>query len=311
MAVSWKDAKSEEPLALAVGNFDGVHAGHQALIKKALEFAKRLGIAAGVVTFHPHPMKFFNRAGNIILTPTEEKLRLIRLYGINRIFLLKFDESLSCMGPEEFVAKVLVERLQCKALVVGENFRFGKDRSGDVSLLKKLSSRYNFEFFAYPAVIEEGIPVSSTRIRRLIREGNIKLAWKLLRRPYRIIGKVVKGEGRGKMLGFPTANIEPYNEIVPKNGVYTAFADLGDRLMKAVVNIGTKPTFGNEEVTVEAHIIDLDEDLYGKEIALYFVDRLRDEKKFGSVDELIEAITRDVGFARESLQWESFFVGLD
>ncbi len=311
MVVSWKDAKSEEPLALAVGNFDGVHAGHQALIKKALEFSKRLGIAAGVVTFHPHPMKFFNRGGNIILTPTEEKRRLIKLYGINRIFLLKFDENLSIMGPEEFVAKVLVERLQCKALVVGENFRFGKDRSGDVSLLKTLSNRYNFEFFAYPAVMEKGIPVSSTRIRRVIREGNIKLAWKLLKRPYRIIGKVVKGKGRGKMLGFPTANIEPDNEIVPKNGVYMAFADLGNRLMKAVVNIGTKPTFGSEEVTVEAHIIGLDENLYGKKVALYFVDRLRDEKKFGSVDKLVDAIIRDVELARESLQWESFFVGLE
>ncbi len=307
-ALSWKEVSSEGETALAVGNFDGVHLGHQSLIKKALEFAEAKNLTPAVLTFHPHPLKVFKREKFLTLTPVEEKQRLIKLYGIQRVYLLKFDEELYNLSAREFVEEVLVGRLKCKALVVGENFRFGRKREGDVKLLQKLSRIYGFEFFAHPVIHINDMHISSTRIRRFLREGRVEEAARLLGRPYKLIGRVIKGQGRGKSLGFPTANLECENEVIPRNGVYACFAEVKGSLMKSVVNIGCTPTFGGEEITIEAHIIGLNEDIYGNRVGLYFIKRLREERKFGSIEELKAAIKRDRDFGEEFLQWERFCV---
>ena len=304
--LSWSELEESTPTSIAIGNFDGVHLGHQALIKKCLENAEKHRLKPLVLTFYPHPMKVLGKKERLILTPLEEKVRLIRLYGIEHVIVLQFSRELSLMEPEEFIEEVLVKRLKCKALTVGENFRFGRDRKGDTETLDSASKTWNFLFTPVSQVVLDGIPVSSTRIRRLIREGRVERAAKFLGRPYKVVGKVVSGKGRGKRLGFPTANIDPENEIIPKNGVYAAFAHVKSALMKSVVNIGKKPTFGDEELTIEAHIIGLDEDLYGERIGLYFVARLRDEKKFGSIEELAQAISRDRERGATLLEWDAW-----
>ncbi len=301
---SFKGLLCHVPTSVAVGNFDGVHKGHQALVKKAKEFAKKDGLLCIALTFHPHPLKVFGREKRLIITHLEEKVRLLKAYGADRVYVLKFDSELSNMAPETFVEEVLHKRLNCKALVVGQNFKFGRERSGNVETLKRLSTRYGFTFFAHPQVLVDGVPVSSTRVRRLVREGKVEEAARLLGRPYKVEGEVVKGKGRGKGLGFPTANVEPFNEVIPKNGVYAALVDLDSSLHKAVVNIGLKPTFGEEDYTIEAHILDFERDLYGKRVGIHFAFRLRAEKKFDNIEQLREAIGKDVERGRELLQWE-------
>ncbi len=308
--VEWEEVESGEELSLAIGNFDGVHRGHQALIEKAIELAREKELTPAVLTFHPHPIKVLKGPQrHMTLTPLAEKLRLIRLYGIEKIFVLKFSPSLYNLTPQEFVTEVLVKRLKAKAVVVGDNFRFGKNRTGDIVTLRRLSKVYGFTFYPYPQVHVDGMPVSSTRIRRMIREGKIEVAARMLGRPYKLVGKVVKGRGRGRGLGFPTANIEPENEVIPRNGVYACFAEVEGGLWKAVVNVGTNPTFEDKSFSVEAHIIGFDRDIYGKPFGLYFVRRLRDEVKFDTVEKLKEAIDRDKRFGEEFLQWERLCVG--
>ncbi len=304
--LSWKEVEEASPTSIAIGNFDGVHLGHQALIRRCLRNAEEKGLKPVVLTFYPHPMKVLGKRERLILTPLEEKVRLIGLYGIDNVIVLNFSKELYLMEPEEFIEEVLVKRLKCKALTVGENFRFGRDRRGDIKTLHSASRIHGFLFTPVPHIVLDGIPVSSTRIRRLIREGKVERAAQFLGRPYKIVGRVVPGKGRGKGLGFPTANIDAENEIIPKNGVYAAFAHVRNALMKSVVNIGKKPTFGDEELTVEAHIIGFNENLYGERVGLYFVLRLRDEKKFGSIEELIQAISKDREKGAALLEWDAW-----
>lgn len=242
---SWQTLKIEEPTVVAIGNFDGVHIGHQALIRKAVNLARELNATPVVLTFDPHPLKVFRIKDkeHLCLTPLKEKAKLLRLYGANKVIVLEFTSSLYELSPEDFVKEVLLKRLNAKGVVVGENFKFGKGRSGDVKLLSELAERFDFVFYPHDAVLVDGIPVSSTRIRRLLRQGKIRKTSLLLGRPYKITGRVVEGKKRGKTIGFPTANLKPENEVIPQNGVYLTATEIGNRLHKSLTNIGNNPTF--------------------------------------------------------------------
>ena len=306
LTVRWDNLWFDRECAVAIGNFDGVHIGHQALLKKVQELANKAGAIPVALTFHPHPLKVFRKGTreHFCLTPLEEKVRLLHVYGAKRVVVLEFNEALYTLTAKDFVKKVLLERLKAKAVVVGQNFRFGLGREGDVALMRTLAAEFGFEFYAHESVMWEGVPVSSTRIRRVLRQGDVKSASAMLGRPYKVIGRVVTGEGRGKLLGFPTANVEPENEVIPQNGVYATLVDIGGSLYKGVTNIGMKPTFNYTKLTVETHILDFDRDIYGERIGLFFIERLRDEMKFDSIDMLKRAIERDVKRGRKLLEWE-------
>ncbi len=304
---NWKEIPEElfEATSIAIGNFDGVHLGHQKLIKKAIQEAENRNLTSIALTFEPHPLKVLKPdVSPLLLLPLSEKIRIIKFLGIDYIVVLNFSEEFSSLSPEKFAKEVLSERLKAKFVVVGENFRFGKNREGDKKDLVNLGKKLGFDAFIQPAVIIKGLPVSSTRIRRILKEGRIEEAWKLLGRPFKIVGKVIKGKGRGKKLGFPTANINVENELIPKTGVYAVFVEIDEKLLRGVMNIGYNPTFGEEKLSVEVHILDFNEEIYEKKIGVYLIKRLRNESRFANINELIKAIKRDVECAKRILEWD-------
>ncbi|MEO0278940.1 MAG: riboflavin biosynthesis protein RibF, partial [candidate division WOR-3 bacterium] len=211
--------------------------------------------------------------------------------------------------PSTFLDDVVIGKLRALIVVVGEDFRFGSGRKGDVKYMRQYLKTYGVYVEDVPQVSFGDVPVSSTRIRRLIREGKVEVAWQMLGRPYKVIGAVVRGKGRGRIIGFPTANIVPENEVIPKDGVYAVFVDLGDSLYKGVANIGNNPTFGDVERSLEIHLLGFFGDLYGARIGVYFARRLRGEKKFGTIEELKDAIRKDIFAMRSCLEWESLSFG--
>ena len=284
--------------AVCIGSFDGVHLGHRALVAKTVTLARAENLSAVTLTFEPHPARYFApQHAPPLLTTQAQKHQLLRDAGIDSVVVQPFDETLTALSPQAFVEQVLVERLQARHVVVGYDFRFGHRRAGDASLLRELSRGASFTAQVIDAVVVEGDAVSSTRLRRVIgEEGDVGLARRLLGRPYAVEGKISSGAGRGRQIGFPTANLAPENELIPKRGVYAASALLeGGAQRDAVVNIGFAPTLRNtSEQTVEAHLLNFDGNLVGQTVILRFEQRLRDEKRFDSVDQLIAAIERDI-----------------
>ncbi len=304
---NWKKIPNElsKPSSIAIGNFDGVHLGHQKVIKKMLEEAQKDQLLPIALTFNPHPLKVLKpQEAPPLITSLEEKIRILKLLGVKNIIVLDFEEALFNLSPEEFVKEILLGKLKAKFVVVGENFRFGKNRVGDVNALCELGEKWGFRAFIQPSVILEGMPVSSTRIRRIIKEGNIKEAWKLLGRPFKIVGKVIYGKKRGKRLGFPTANINPETELIPRRGVYAVFVEAEESLFRGVMNIGFNPTFDDKTLSLEVHILNFNRDIYGKRLGIYFIERLRDEKRFANIEELKKAIKRDLECAEGILEWD-------
>jgi riboflavin kinase/FMN adenylyltransferase len=290
---------------VAVGNFDGVHLGHQALAAAVVGRARARGGVAGALTFEPHPARVLRpeRAPSALLT-LDQKARLLAEAGVERLAVLPFDRSLAMLTPEEFARRVLQDALGARSVVVGENFRFGHGRAGDVGELRRLGAELGFEVASLPPVSLGGRPVSSTRIREALGHGEVRQAQALMGRPYFIEGEVVRGDARGRALGFPTANLEPRNELLPRDGVYAARCGLAGEPPErpAVVNIGRRPTFDGREVRAEAHLLGFAGDLYGRELRLDFVDRLRDERRFDGPGPLVEQIRADVAQARRVLE---------
>jgi riboflavin kinase/FMN adenylyltransferase len=289
---------------VTIGNFDGVHRGHQALFAKVLERAEALAGTSLAMTFEPHPMRVLRPAVNLpLITPLAEKLQLIQDLGIQVVLCARFDENFARLSADDFVDKLLVGRLGVAEVVVGYDFTFGHKGLGDMDLLRQKGRQKGFAVHEVGPVIVDELPVSSTRVRQVVRGCDPAAARRLLGRHYQVSGQVVRGFGRGaRLLGFPTANLRSEGELLPGSGVYAVLAELETgQLRPGVTNIGNNPTFSNGGLTVETHVLDLDADLYGRELTLYFVEHLRGEQRFASLEELTAQIKSDVAQAREIL----------
>ena len=289
--------------AVAIGNFDGVHRGHQALVAAAVARARETGGAAVVLTFDPHPARVLRPdAAPSALTTLAQKQELVAALGVDRLVALAFDVRLAALTPDAFVREVLASLLGARHVVVGESFRFGHERQGDARALEALGGRQGFDVQVVPALLHAGRPISSSRVREALVAGDVKGAAELLGRPYALDGRVVRGDGRGRTLGIPTANLATEDQLLPARGVYAGrvLAPGGD-WRPAVVNVGERPTFGGTGLLVEAHLLDFAGDLYDAAVRLSFHARLRGEERFSSAQALVERIQQDVRAARELL----------
>lgn len=287
---------------LALGNFDGLHRGHTKIIDRVRRRAGERGGTPVAMTFDPHPPRVVrpDKAPPLLMT-TEQRLEALERAGMHGVVIVRFTPELSRWEPEVFVQQVLAEWVRAVEVWVGANFLFGRDRTGNFTLLRALGMRYGFKAEKIDPVRYKEFVVSSTRIRRLVAEGRMDDAAALLGHHYFLDGTVARGRARGREIGFPTANLETANELLPPNGVYaTAVRLAGDeRLQAAVTNVGVRPTFGGSDAPiVETHIFDMDRDLYDTAMRLYFVQRLRDERAFADVDALRAQIDADVRYAR-------------
>jgi riboflavin kinase/FMN adenylyltransferase len=289
---------------VTIGVFDGVHRGHQALIGHALRRARDLGLPLVLVTFDPHPSEVVRPGSHPpVLTPVARKAEIVEDLGVDAFCVLPFNTEFSRMPPDEFVHVVLVERLHAAAVVVGQNFRFGHKAAGDLDQLRTLGSKFGFSTEGVGMLRDDDVTLSSTFVRSSIDAGEVGQAAKALGRPHRIDGIVVRGEGRGRQLGYPTANVHTDRHVaIPADGIYAGWAVLRRKRLQAAISVGTNPTFEGKQRTVEAFILDFDEDIYGVELGVEFVERIRGMEKFDSVDALVEQMGVDVERTREMLR---------
>jgi riboflavin kinase/FMN adenylyltransferase len=289
------------PTLISVGNFDGVHRAHAHVLGEIVARARTSGAKAVAVTFEPHPSRILRpEAGLKLLTPTTEKLHMLERTGVDAVLLLPFGRDLSLMSPREFAQTILKEKLHAREVHEGYNFRFGHKAEGDMSLLADFGREMGFEVKVYPEMKLRGETVSSSQIRRIVAEGRVSRARHLLARPFGILGVPGRGRGYGSKYTVPTINLARYEELVPKDGVYITFTRVGAERFDSVTNVGNRPTFGAELFAVETHLLNFHpiELTPETEVEICFLDRLRDEIKFPSVDALREQIGRDVKKAR-------------
>jgi riboflavin kinase/FMN adenylyltransferase len=292
--------------AVTVGNFDGVHRGHQALVAQAVADARASSGTAVVLTFDPHPSRVLapERAPATLMTMEQKAERLAAL-GVDRMAVLPFTAVLAAQPAAEFAQRVLHDCLQATTVVVGAAFRFGRGRAGDVALLRRLGRGLGFRVHGMRPVFHQSAPISSSRVREALARGDVEGAQEMMGRPYFIDGTVVRGLARGRTLGIPTANVAPVNETLPGNGVYACWLRVGDQgrpLWPSVANVGRRPTFGGTETTVEAHVLDVDADMYDQPARLLFTARLRPEQTFPGPEALVAQIQKDIARAREALR---------
>jgi len=287
------------PSAVALGAFDGIHLGHRAILGTAVTQARHDELRALACTFDRHPMEVLqpDRAP-LPITTLEERLELIAETGIDTTVVIPFTPAVAGIEAQTFVRDVLVGTLKAREIVVGFNHRFGRGARGDAKLLEALAATLGFRAHIVPALLVDGVAVSSSEIRAALQRGDLPDAARLLGRPYSIRGEVVRGAGRGRTLGFPTANVKTDRPLGLPVGVYVCRLTVGGRQHQAVVNVGFRPTFGETELAVEAHVLDFTGNLYDERVTLTFVRRLREERKFPSVDALREQIALDVAAAR-------------
>lgn len=284
---------------VSVGNFDGVHRGHLRLLETLRATANALGVAACVFTFDPHPGSVLG--GGVVppITWLERKLAILSQAGVDWLVVYPTDRQLLELSPEGFFVEILLKRLRIKGIVEGEDFCFGQGRSGDIRLLSELCKRHGLVCEAVPPVMWEGAPVSSSRIRQCLAQGDVRTAAELMARPFRTCGEVVRGAGRGTSLGFPTANLERVATLLPKAGIYAGVVPIGGRIYPAAISLGGNPTFGEDNSKFEVYIIDFAGDLYGEKLEVDFLEFLRDIKRFSAVQELIEQMSCDVQRTRK------------
>jgi riboflavin kinase/FMN adenylyltransferase len=291
------------PLFLAIGVFDGVHLGHQAVISTSARHAKEAGGTPVVVTFDPHPAKILRpKDAPHLLTATQHKIALIRDLGVGHLLILRFDLAFAATSPEEFVRQLVTNAKPLREICVGHEWSFGKGRAGNLALLKQLGGTHHFNVIGVEAVKLNGEVVSSTAIRKAVAEGDLVKATQMLGREYTILGTVIPGEKLGRKLGFPTANLSAHSEQFPPNGVYVAEARRAGSVHRGVANLGYRPTVRaeNPERLLELHLFDLDREIYGEEMEVRFLRYLRPEQKFADVEALKAQIATDVAQARES-----------
>ena len=290
------------PLFLAIGVFDGVHRGHQAVISTSADHARAAKGTPVVVTFDPHPEKVLRpKSAPRLLSATEHKIALIRALGVDHLLVIQFDRQFAATEPEAFVQQLVTHSKPLREICVGHEWSFGKNRRGNLELLKKMGAQFGFGVVGVPPVKANDEVVSSTAIRLAIEKGDFARAAAMLGREYTILGTVTKGDNLGKKIGFPTANLSAHNEQFPPNGVYAAVARLADGMHLGVLNLGVRPTMttGKSERVLEIHLFDFNSDIYGKDVEVRFVKFLRPEKKFESVEALVNQIRCDADEARK------------
>jgi riboflavin kinase/FMN adenylyltransferase len=290
--------------AVTIGNFDGLHLGHKALIDTTLKAAKQRQLISTLLSFEPLPKQYFDPESQPFrLQSTTGKLRQLREWGIQQVCLLRFNRALASLSAEDFIQQILLKGLNTRQLFVGEDFRFGKDRGGDIDMLARAAKENGFETHFMQAVCVQGERVSSTRLREALATGNMQLAEVLLGRSYSISGRVLKGQQLGRKLGYPTANISMQHRPCPVAGVFAIEVELPgyDRPLPGVASIGKRPTVGGRKLLLEAHLFDFNADLYGQRIKVKLIEHLRGEAHFSSLDELTEKMQQDELLARAVL----------
>ncbi|MEO0078319.1 MAG: riboflavin biosynthesis protein RibF, partial [candidate division WOR-3 bacterium] len=297
------ELKSHSRLVLALGGFDGVHLGHQQIISRTLELATELGAIPGVMTFDPLPAQLIYPSFTYVLTPLAEKVRLLVELGIETVYVVQFDQTVRLMSAEAFVRKEIISRLSPVAVVVGHDHRFGSNGQGDTQLLGRVLAEYGVRLEVVPEFVLFGGPVRSTRIRERLLLGDVRRAAELLGRYYTMSGAVVPGTGTGRKLGFPTINLRPDERetLVPADGVYVCRVSFAGRSHDAVLNIGHRPTFGGETRTIEAHLLDVEEEVSVHRALIAVIDRIRPERRFDTATLLATQIGRDIECARRIL----------
>jgi riboflavin kinase/FMN adenylyltransferase len=286
---------------LTIGTFDGVHKGHQAILKDVVAHAKAAGKESVLITFEPHPRKLIYPEQSLqLLTPLNGKIQLIRNTGIDHVVVIPFNQAFSALTAEAYIRDFLVAQFHPHAIVIGYDHRFGRDRTGNLALLKSFEQAFGYTVYELPVQKIEDAAVSSTKIRNALRSGDVLTAQAMLGRCYEISGTVVHGAKMGRQLGYPTANIAPESEdqLVPANGAYTITATHQDNEYSGMLNIGVRPTVSSEpKLHIEAHLFHFSGDLYGQQISIRFIARLRDEQKFASLDDLKAQLAKDAAAA--------------
>ena len=282
---------------LAIGNFDGVHLGHQKIIDELIEYSKIKNCSSAILSFKPHPRQFFSdEYRNFQIISEEEKIYLLDKQGIDHYFSLLFDENIASMSPKDFITKILVEKLHSKHLIVGYDFKFGKDRKGNASLLQEQSKTFGFDMNIIQPITSNynAVAYSSSRIREFIRDGNMEKANLFLGRNWSMHGTVIKGDRRATAMNFPTANLVPGELIHPKKGVYAIRARYIDKWSNGIANFGERPTVDGKRLLLEAHLFEFNQNIYGKELTVEFLTFIREEKKFDNFALLSKQIRKDI-----------------
>jgi len=283
---------------VAIGNFDGLHMGHKKVLTQAKEKAKKNKLQFGLITFEPMPVMFFNsKIKNHRINSLKQKKDQLKKLGLNFIVILKFDKLFSSLSAEEFIKKIIFSKIKSKYLYVSKNFKFGKKRKGNIDTLKKFQDIFGFKTIITNPLKSLKITISSSLIRKSISLGKIKEANKLLNRKWCIVGKVIKGEKRGRKIGFPTCNVELGNYTIPKLGVYSVTVETNSFKKRGIANIGYRPTFNGQNLLLEVNIFGINKNLYNKEIAVNFIKFIRPERKFKNLNELKKQITTDIKLA--------------
>ncbi len=293
---SIQDFKSTVPTIVTLGTFDGVHLGHQKILERLAENAKNLNCESLLLTFAQHPRLVLQNNSDIkLLNTISEKIDLLQNHGLQNLVIHKFDENFKNLTPHEFVKNILVDVFNIKKIIIGHDHRFGKNRAANIDDLVVFGQQYNFEVEQISAQEVDEISISSTKIRNALADGNVKLANSYLSNNYSISGKVVYGKQLGRTIGFPTANIQvlDINKLIPNNGVYAVKSILNNKTVFGIMNIGTNPTVDGKTRSIEVYFLDFSDDLYNQEITVSFIDRIRDEQKFNSLDELKNQIAKD------------------
>jgi riboflavin kinase / FMN adenylyltransferase len=300
----WKSAiQSSRGAVLSVGNFDGLHLGHQKILRAVADRARKDDLTAAVITFDPHPMKVLQPADAPALIMTlPQRLAGFERAGIAATLVLHFDQALADVSAEDFVQRVLLDAVRGRAVFVGANFRFGHKNAGDVPLLQKLGQKNSFEVVIVPPAEVNGSVISSTAIRRGVAEGRVEEAAAMLGAPFTLTGKITPGEGRGSKIVFPTLNLAPEQELLPARGVYATKTHLPDGWRPSVTNVGIRPTFDGKRLTIESHLLGFSGTHREGPLEVRFLKRLRDEQKFSGADELRAQIARDIASANDFFQ---------
>lgn len=299
-----QDLHITKPLGITIGNFDGLHLGHQKLLSNLIEFSKKLNFSSCLISFNPHPIAYFKKDKNFLINLEQTKIELLKKIGLDFYVSIIFDEQIANFTNEEFESKVLLSCLNTKLILSGLDFKYGKNRSGNITTLKKFSLKNNIDFNTEEEMVAENFPskISSTTIRNLIRAGNVQLASKMLGRKFEFIGTIIKGDRRGRTIGVPTANLQYNNfQVELSKGVYAVKVILEDQIYNGIANYGIRPTFNQIIPLIEVHIFDFNKDIYGKKIKVQFKEKIREEIKFDGIEELLKQIKKDISMAREIL----------